>query len=116
MCQKLQILSPNKIREMSYCSRRKINHLLLNNIDFMLNQIQSNPLKNHVNSIAITHWEPQFEYPSMKQKMSVLHGLKTVVLIFDTLEFKAIKSLFLIKINIKRMVSVKAIEYNYILN
>lgn len=94
----------------------KIYHVLFNNIHFMLNQKQFISLKNHIRNIDIKYWESQFEYTSIKRKITVLTCQENLVLEFDKHEFDAFRSLFFNYSNIPKVLTVDDIEYNFILN
>ena len=62
------------------------------------------------------YWESQFENTAIKRKIPIPTCQENLILIFDKIEFNALKSLFFNKKDSNRLLSLEEIEYNYILN
>lgn len=116
MCQKLDGLTPNKQRKIDLGSTRKIDYVLFENIHFINNQNQHVSLLDHINKIAIKHWESKFEYDLIQLKNLVLTSRKNLLLVFKNEKFNAIPSLFPLKTITKRTLSMNEVGYHNILN
>lgn len=116
MCKKLDLLTKNKFGEIYYCDDCNLYHTLFNNFHYVLTKEQFSALKRCIAETDVTYWESQFKCTSIRRKIPLPTCLDNLVLIFDKIEFNAIKSLFCSQANSKRMLTVCDIQYNFILN
>ncbi len=116
MCKKLQPISKNKYGEMYYCNDCNVHHVLFNNFHFILNKKQITALTECINSIDVIYWESEFENTSIKRKIPIPTCQENLILIFDKIEFNALKSLFFNTKNNEQLLSSQEIEYHYTLN
>ena len=116
MCKKLNILGKNNFGELIYCSSNDIYHLVFKNFHFILNPKQMVSLKKHILELDIEYWEEKFYGTNVSRKIPIPTYQNNLILIFNKLEFIALRELFYKKSKTLRFISIDEIEYEFNLN
>ena len=117
MCLEQIVISKNSYGQLIYCEECKVFTLTFNNIliEFSVRELKAFHLL--VKEIDANFWNSHPNKTIIKRNIPIATSQANLILIFDLIEFKALKELiFISDIKRKSFISSKDINYTLVLN